>query len=448
MKAPGEVTPAREVAFRVLGRMERTMGGTDDVLDSESKAANLSVSDRALAYEITYGVLRWRRRLDAALARFTDRGVPDDERVQVILRAAAYQLIFLDRVPASAAVNTAVEALKGVGREGMAGFANAVLRKVAKAAAELAAETPAADAGHAEWAQFASYPDWMVDALAEAIGEDALQPLLLAGNVRPPLTLRARPGTRASVVADLREALRAEVREGRWAPEAITIHGGVGAVGELPGLATRFWVQDESSQLASLLLDPQPGEAILDVGAAPGGKTVHIRELLGKAGVVTALDVNRKRLEKMERSLADFERGIDFVVGDAAGEVSELAPASFDRVLVDAPCSALGIIRRKPDVKWSRVPEDVPRLAAKQASVLDGASKWVRRGGILLYSVCTLSLAETVETADAFTTRHDDFERLPVPAHFRAFDFDGDFRALPSTHGTDGFYCARWRRRN
>lgn len=436
------VTPARALALEVLGRMERSNVGADDVFDAEAQAMpGLRSDDRALAHEIVYGVLRWRRRLDAIISEYANRE-PDD-RVAIVLRAGVYQLVFLDRIPVFAAVNTTVEATKAVGRRGAAGFVNAVLRKVAARAERHRTQAPpAADAGHAAWAQWASFPDWMVDVLAGAVGEDALGALLTASNEPAPLVLRARPG-QADELADAVGGSR-----GRWADDAVHVPSGAGKVTELPGFAEgRFVVQDEGAQLITKVLGVQPGMSVLDVGAAPGGKALHAVDL---GAEVVALDVAARRMERVRESAERLGSELECVVGDVCESVPALEGRTFDRVLVDAPCTGLGIIRRKPDIKWARIPEDVARLAKRQREILRSAAAYVKPGGALVYAVCTITDPETRGVAEALVTeagleRGDALADLPKLA--TDFSFDGrDFRSLPHTHGLDGFYAARWTR--
>lgn len=450
LRARKVVTDPRVLALTVLGRMEVSSVPVDGVFDDEAAHLKVSGVDRALAQEITYGVLRWKLRLDAIASQYAPKGLPTDPRVRIVLRAGVYQLVFLDRIPASAAVNTSVEAAKALGRAPQSGFVNAVLRRVSEHANEHREQPPPpASAPLSQWAEYTSFTEWMAQALRDALDSDEeAHALLTAMNEPAPLTLRARDGDGSTLATQLREVAGAEVEASAWLSGAVRVTGGAGPVTALPGFAEgRFVVQDEAAQLVVHLMDPAEGEKVLDVGAAPGGKSFHIADRIG-AHAVTGIDVHPGRMERMRGEAERLGLGdLEHITADLIQDTNALSGRTFDRVLVDAPCSALGIIRRKPDVKWSRTPEDIPRLAAKQAALLAAAARYVAPGGSLWYSVCTLTREETTGVADALPAGDAGLERMTIAVPAESFRFhETDFRSLPHKHGTDGFYVAAWRK--
>lgn len=433
----GKVTVARVCALEALAGVEAGDPADDALGRAFERRAGMAAADRALAMELCYGVLRWRRRLDDAIAAHCTKGLPVPPLLDV-LRLAAYQLVFLE-VPPHAAVSTAVEAARATkGKESAAKFANAVLRAVAQDAVRLRGETPPAPGVPREvLARGWSFPDWMVDAFAQ-IGGD-LAGLLAASNERPPLVLRAAPGARDALV----EALGVGARAGRWAADAVVADGVRGGPAELPGFREgRFAVQDEGAQLVTALLGDVRGRRVLDLCAAPGGKAIHAAQLGAR---VTAVDASAKRLVRVTESATRLGVTLETVCDEARVEgVRALEGRTFDAVLVDAPCSGTGIVRRKPDVKWARGPEDVARLAERQAAILEGATRHLAPGCTLVYAVCSLLPAEGERVVSPFLARHPELVLVPAPDPFRTTE--GFFRTRPDVHGTDGFFAAAMRR--
>ncbi|HVO31640.1 MAG TPA: 16S rRNA (cytosine(967)-C(5))-methyltransferase RsmB [bacterium] len=450
--AVSAITPARVAAFDALAAVAEGRAADDALAESFAALREPAPADRALAHELVYGVLRMRRRLDTVLARYAKKGLPREGVVLDALRVGAYTLLFLDRVPPHAAVSTSVEAARHRGAEFAVGFVNATLRAVARDAAQIRAEAPpAAGAATKELAEWHSFPDWMARAFAESGGKD-LAALLAASNEPAPLVLRATPkaGSRDALLAALREA--GQVAEpSRFAPDAVVLREARGQIPALPGFAEgTFAVQDEAAQLVTEMLEPLAGETLLDLCAAPGGKAIHAAH---RGARVTALDADAHRLERVREAATRLQAPLEIVseeVGEAGAKA--LAGKTYSRVLVDAPCSGTGIIRRKPDAKWARAAQEIPRLAARQAAILEGGARHVAPGGLLVYSVCSLLRAEGEAVVDAFVAAHPEFARvdlatLPRGAQLAAFrTARGEFRSDPATHGVDGFFAAALRR--
>jgi 16S rRNA (cytosine967-C5)-methyltransferase len=447
-------TQARLVAARVLERVERAHAFADLALQAALARTQLGARDRAFATELVYGTLRWRGRLDHLLGQLLDRPFASlDPDVRTLLRLGAYQVLFCDSVPAAAAVDQTVRSARALGAERAAGFLNAVLRRLAQRGASLALPALAADPlAHLEHAL--GLPRWIASLWLAALGPTEAAALAEASNAVPPLTVRAncRRTSRDALLAELR-ARFPEARACRFAPEGIVLgHGG--QPGADPAfVAGLFTVQDEASQLVTLLLDPQPGERVLDACAAPGTKTTAIAERVGPDGLVVALDRSERRLALVGR--ATRRLGLDNVTAlarDATLALADLPGAPFDRALVDAPCSGLGTLRRNPDARWRVAPEDPARLAVTQAALLAAAAAVLRPGGTLVYSTCTVLHEENEAVIADFLSREPGFRRAAageLPAALAPLlDAEGTLRTWPHRHGTDAFFAVRLVREN
>jgi 16S rRNA (cytosine967-C5)-methyltransferase len=442
------VSPARLVAARILERVEARHAFADLALDAEIERESLSPRDAALATEIVFGVLRWRRYLDALLTPHARRPLDRlDTRVLTLLRMTAYQIIFLERVPAWAAVNDAVALSKTRAKPGVPEFVNAVLRAFVRRGERERRPALPKDPLDA-LAVRCSFPTWLAARWVTRYGAEEAERLMRAMNDRPPMTVRVNTlrttRERARERLRLEEGLAAEPT--RWAPEGLVVeHGGP------PGTWKAFVdgdliVQDEASMLVSRLLEPRPGETIADVCAAPGTKTTHIAALMGDAGRVIACDPDRARLALVGASAARLGLAI---VETREGPVETVAPAladACDRVLVDAPCSNLGVLRRNPDAKWRRTPEDLGRARARQRAILAAATTMVRPGGCLVYATCSLEPEENDDVWGPYLETHRNWQPDPPADSPILPDHAGALRSTPSVHGTDGFTAIRLRR--
>lgn len=433
---------ARAIAHDVLVRVASTDAFADVLLSHRLATARVPPADRALATELVYGTLTWQARLDHHLSELVRQPLASlDPPVREALRLGLFQLLFLDRVPAYAAVDTSVRL---AGRRG-GGLVNAVLRRAARIGRGGFTLPDAAGDPLGRLAIEWSHPRWLVERWTAELGPtDAAR--LLEANDRPPrvaLRVNPRATTPAALAAELdRAGVRTE--PGRFAPEALVVCEGAGHLRALPAYRRgAFAFQGEASQLVSALLDPAPDAVVLDACAAPGGKTTAMAERLRDGGRVVALDPHRAGLERLRREARRLGlASIDVAAGDARRPPFALP---FDAVLVDAPCSGLGTLRRHPDLKWHRRPDDIPRLAALQRDVLAGVAPFVRPGGVLVYAVCTRTDDETTAVVDWILAAHPRFavERIDVPC----VDADGFLRTAPHTHGLDGFFAARLRAR-
>ncbi len=439
-------SPAREVAARVLERVEADTAFPDVLLEAELARLEPPPRDAALATELVYGTLRWQRYLDWILAPHSRRRLESlDARVRVLLRLAAYQLAFLERVPAFAAVNDAVTLAPRT--PGVKAFVNAVLRSFAGRGVREREPAPPHDPVEA-LAVRCSFPTWLAARWVARYGREEAQALMRAMNERPPLTLRA------NTLRVSREALAARLateegliwRATRYAPEGLVV-GAAGAPGTWRAfLDGDFAIQDEASMLVARLLEPRPGSTVADVCAAPGTKTTHLAQLMENRGRVLAFDPQPARLALVGEAAARL--GIA-IVEALDGTVEARAPsfrAACDGVLVDAPCSNLGVLRRNPDVKWRRRPAELAGCAARQREILAAAAEMVRPGGRLVYATCSLEPEENEDVAMAMLAAHPGWSLDPPPNFPIPLDAGGALRCLPHRHGTDGFTAIRFRR--
>ncbi len=445
MTARARVPDARSVAARALVRVLRDDAFAAAALDGEiERAPQLEPRDRAFATELVYGTLRVLPWLTARVDAHAKRPLAKQPHpVRAALLLAAYQLNFA-RVPAFAAVDAAVGGVRAeLGRE-VGGFVNAVLRKVAADAA-----ARAGDPSLRSEALLASCPAWLRASLERALGTEGARAFLSADE--PPIGLRVRPGAeRAAVLVELAaHDASATFVEGRVSPLAILAQR-AGRPRDLPGMADgRLAVQEEGSQVVALALGARPGETVLDACAGRGNKTALLCELVGPSGAVDACDLHEPKLERLVAELAArgtpvrATHAVDWAVG--SGDV----PEGYDRVLVDAPCSGVGTLRRRPDLLLRRQERTIAELAALQGAILRRAATRVRPGGILVYAVCSVLDEESTGVVDRFLAESPEFERAPAGDADSLPGFsvgESALRLTPAQHGTDGYHLVRLRR--
>ena len=434
-------SPARRAAFEVLRRVE-TERAYASVLIASLPDADLSREDRALAQEIALGVLRWQLWLDYFIERYSGRPVHRlDLPVVIALRMGFYQLRHLARVPDSAAVNESVKLVKEFGARSASGFVNAVLRKATRNPGEEAGQSIEDPVERAS-VQL-SHPAWMVRRWAAWLGEAEARALALANNAVPPLAFRVNTlrTTVDAALADL-EARGSTATPSGFVPGAFLVENGANAVVRAAEQGP-VYLQDEASQLVSLLLDPQPGDRVLDLCAAPGSKASHIAALTANRARIVACDIHSHRLALLVAACKRL--GIDSIDAVSLNATRELPFAEdaprFDRVLIDAPCTGTGTLRRHPEIKWRLAPDDIPRLAEVQVSLLAQAACFTRSGGRLVYSTCSVEPEEN-EQVIAHFLESAPFRVIQPAAPFEMVTPDNFVRTFPHRHGTDGFFAA------
>jgi 16S rRNA (cytosine967-C5)-methyltransferase len=401
--------------------------------------------DRALAGEIATGTLRWQGAFDHIIETFAGRPPTRlDPEVLAILRISIFQLLHLDRVPAAAVVNDAVELAGKAGKRSAAGFVNALLRRVSRERAQLPLPTePPIDV----LAITLSHPRWLAARWLARHGFDAAEAWERFDNSPAPLTLRANTlKTTRDALADALEKAGVRTEPARLAPQGLIVTAGNPLLTPLAHTGA-FFIQDEASQLVGAFVAAAAGERILDACASPGGKTTQMAASMGDTGTIVAVDVRGRRLELLSRTVAESgSHRVRIVQANARARppFSDL----FDAVLVDAPCSGLGTIRRDPDVRWRRTEADLPALAEAQGQMLDQLCTVVRPGGRLIYSTCSSEPEENEAIVDAFLASHPEFHRAR-PAIFDQrpeltplLDGEGALKTLPFRDGLEAFYAA------
>lgn len=449
-------SPSRRVAARVLETLETRGGFANELLQalwSSTSGGGLKAahpSDRALAREMVYGVCRWRNRLDWALDQVSDRPMGSlDPRLQTLLRLGAYQILDLERIPDWAAVSETVDLAKTTGRARASGYVNAVLRHLARRKDELA--RPTFDDPMEAMVVGQSHPPWLVERWVGRFGREAAEAFLRANNERAPLTIRVN-SLRESVES-VAEALRKdgfEVEASPFVPGMLRLQSWPREVTSTEVfLSGGCFVQDEASALVGYLAAPTSGQMVLDACAAPGGKATHMAEQMKDQGTVVALDRKGARMLR----LVDHCRrmGLSSVRPVVADALSPPLKRPFDLVLLDAPCSGLGVLRRHPEGRWLKGPEIIERHAGLQASLLASLAPQVAEGGVLVYSVCSFEPEETTEVLGRWLAESPDWSAedprpyLPEPAH-RWVAEDRAMHILPEAGGPDGFFAVRIRR--
>ena len=436
-------TPARMTALRVLESCRTHGAWADAALKAQLSRDGLSGPDAALCSRIVYGVLQNQMLLDFYLAAYCSQK-PDHLQAPLlnILRMGAYQILYLDKIPDSAAVNESVELAKIMKRGQASGLVNAVLRKISKNKNELPA-LPDRDEVTALSLRY-SHPKWLVRRLLALLGREEAEAFLAADNAPAPITVQVNPlRTTAQALVERLEAEGVSARMHPWVPDCLELTG-TGDLTALPAFREGdFLVQDPAARLVSSVADVRPGDNVLDVCAAPGGKSFSAAFAMKDQGRIVSCDLHENKLQRITEGARRL--GITCIETQAAdGRVnrSEWRNA-FDAVLVDAPCSGLGIIRKKPDTRYKRA-NDLFSLPVIQTEILDNAASYVRPGGVLVYSTCTILPEENEQVTDAFLAQHPDFSMEPFS--LPVGETDGRITLWPQRHGTDGFYICRMRR--
>lgn len=455
-------SPSRAIALTVLIDSIRSGEGLEILMDRALTRASLDARDRGLAVEIAYGVMRRLRTIDWRLGPVLDKPLARlPVAVQMLLRMGAYQLLFLDRVPPSAAISESVKLAKAQSRKlkrDWSGLVNAVLRALIR---EPTPPWPSIEAHAAEaLAVRYSVPEWLSHRWIDRWGIDRAQSVCEQASLIPPVTLRVNrlQISRDDYLGRLREAgLKAQPT--RVSPAGITLGEGA-SIPSLPGFAGgQFYVEDEAAQLIPPLLDAQPGDLVLDACAAPGGKATHLAELMKDTGTIYAVDRSKERLNVLEANCRRLgHSSLVPIVGDlrhqswlqamSHGVARPNGLVQFDRILVDAPCSGLGVLRRHPDAKWRKSSEQFESHHVLQLQILESATLCLRAGGVLVYSTCSTEVEENEDVIDRFLRSHAEFRRESVapwlPEEGRDFLTErGDLSTMSNEDSMDAFYAAR-----
>ena len=433
----------RGIAVKILNRVERTDSYLDKLLDAELRSPELNDPDKGLLSEIVHGVLRWQNKLDWVLNGFSHGNFAKSEiNVKNTLRVALYQVLFLERVPHAAAVNEGVEFIKRIRGDKPAGLVNAVLRNIIRNIEGIRYPDPADDEVQ-YLAVFYSHPHWIVKRWLARFGSEEVRKLLTANNERPGLSLRINR-------LKVEPAQFLKMLEQQQIPYTGSSHidyfvkvKSLSRIGQMDLFRNGFFtIQDESAALPCILLGARPGERVMDLCAAPGGKTTNIGEMMKNEGEILATDKYEAKLNLIRSSCERLGlKNVRLLAADA----STLEQEQVERVLLDAPCTGLGVLAKKPDIKWKRDASDLIKLSHLQKELLENASRLVKPGGVLVYCTCTTEPEENQEIVKKFLARHPEF-RLDNARQFVSGDLvsdDGFVETLPHRHGMDGSFAAR-----
>ncbi len=443
---------AREAALKILYEINEKGAYSNISLNKHLISREFSNKDRAFITELVYGVVKWRLKLDRTVAACSNIKLSKlSPWIINILRLGAYQLLHMTRVPPSAACNESVRLAGRYGHKASAGFVNAVLRNISRGGgSDVIPDKNSDPVGYLSVRY--SYPEWLAARYMEMFGMEFAESLLDAGNETPKLTVRAN--TLRIGVSELLDMLKrdgVDAVPGKYANEAIIIKSSV-SVAQLEAFkGGLLQVQDESSMLPAAVLAPSPGDNVLDACSAPGGKATHMAQLMNNQGKVTARDIHEHKLKLIEEATARL--GTDIVKTEMhdAAVPDQRDEAAYDRVLLDAPCTGLGIIRRKPDIKWARESGDIKSITELQSRLIGNLSRTVKPGGILVYSTCTILPEENEHIIRNFIENNEEFiedDIAPFLPSTLAKHAKGCMLQLyPNRDGIDGFFIARMKRK-
>ena len=418
---------SRELAINILYKIENAESYSNIEIYKEFTKTDMDPLDKALASELVYGVITWKITLDAIIKRYSSIKINKiSDWILNILRIGIYQIVFLDKIPVSAAVNESVKLAKRYGHEASSRFTNAILRKIEKNELDKLLDYLSTQPILEDEliSIITSHPLWLVDKLLTEHDKKFVTLLLNANNVKPCITLRANTlKTTRDELLKLLQLKGFECEKGKL-PDSIYIK-------KINDFSDKFYtVQDEAAQLAALKLNPKSGEKVLDACSAPGGKTTYLAELMKNIGKIDAWDIHEHRVKLVK----DLANKLDIsIINATQKDASEYSPAFekyYDKILLDVPCTGIGVIRKKPDIKWSRNPEDILTLVEVQEKILETCSKYLRNGGQMVYSTCTVFEEENHLQIEKFLSKHEDFKLIE------------EVKLYPHIDNTDGFYIA------
>ena len=439
----------RGLAVKILNRIDRTDAYLDKLIDAEIRRNDLSPQDKALLYELVHGVIRWMSRLDWVLTGFYKgqyaKSISD---IKNALRVAVYQILFLEKIPDYAIVNDAVEYIKKLQGQKAANLTNAVLRNIIRSKNKISFPSPSDEAVY-YISNYYSHPVWLVKRWIRRYGRDFTEQLAIANNQRPKLTIRVN--NIKSNPEEIKNALRKreiDFTEGKYLPGYFKIEKMIPFSDWEEFRSGYFTVQDESAGLPCYLLDVNAERRVLDLCAAPGGKTALLADLMNNSGEIIAIDKYDSRLNVLRKNLDRL--GVTNVKTIAIDALEFEDKEGFDRVLVDVPCSGLGTLSKKPDIKWKRALMDIKKLNPLQLDLLKKAAELVKPGGFVVYSTCTIEPDENFEIVQQFLDENLDFELIPADKTFPPELVNKKTKCVetfPHIHDMDGSFAAKLRRK-
>ena len=419
---------ARELAINLLYKIEVGEAYSNTTLDKELNKSDLNREDKALASQIVYGVLTWKLTIDEIIKQYSNiRLKKISPWILNILRIAIYQIVWLDRIPVSAAVNESVNLAKKYGHAASTSFTNAILRKIEKNELDklFVYMNKKVLMEDEIISIMTSHPIWLVDELMKQYDIKFVTELLNANNAIPETSLRANTlRTSRDELYKLLQLKKVDCRKGNLQDSVIAKK-----INDFD--SSLYVVQDEAAQLACLMLDPKEGEVVLDACSAPGGKTTYLAQLMNDKGEINAWDIHEHRVKLVQDTAKKLGINIIFAKVHDATLYDTYCFNKYDKILLDVPCSGLGVIRKKPEIKWTRQQEDLEELIKIQEKILDNCSRFLKVGGTLVYSTCTVLKQENEEQIKKFLNTHNGFELVE------------EKKLYPHIDGTDGFYIAK-----
>jgi 16S rRNA (cytosine967-C5)-methyltransferase len=440
---------SRQLAFLALQEIYQKKAYTDIALNRIFQSVEISSVEKSLTCELVYGIVRRKRTLDRLINLLGKKKVQQQPlNLRIILQLGLYQLRYLNQIPESAAVNTSVELAKQNGLKKLAGVVNGLLREYLRQTVNsdplTLPEHPVTKIGIKH-----SFPDWIVKIFLQQLPASEVEELFTWFNQPATIDLRINPlKTSLETVEKSFQDRGITTKHLPYLPQHLRLTNNAGKIDRLPGYQSGWWiVQDSSAQLVTHLLDPQPGETIVDACAAPGGKTTHIAELMGDRGTIFACDLSEKRLKKVQENAQRLQlKSIKICPGDSRKFNPDFL---VDRVLLDAPCSGLGTLHKRPDLRWRQTPAKIRELSHLQQELLNQAANWVKLGGIIVYATCTLNPLENELVIESFLQSHPDWQiQLPIPDspanHFATPQ--GWIKVFPHRDDMDGFFMVKLQR--
>ncbi|MEG6615239.1 16S rRNA (cytosine(967)-C(5))-methyltransferase RsmB [Peptococcaceae bacterium 1198_IL3148] len=445
---------AREMALMALKSVEEEGAYANLALNRVLEKYKPEKLDRAFATEIVYGSLRTMNTLDWVISRFLQQPLASQTVwVRNILRIGTYQLIYMDKVPAAAACNESVELAKKYANPGVVKFVNGVLRNITRNLDNLDYPDIESDPVSHVALKY-SHPRWMVERWLKEYGVEQTIELCKANNLTPPNTIRTNTlRISREALINLLQAEGVKVQKTKYVSEGLKIDGFLSFRHLEAFQQGLFQIQDESSMLVGHALNPAHGSRVIDAAAAPGGKSTHIAQLMENTGLILSFDIHPHKLKLIEENCRRLGiTNVKVSVGDSREIAADLHNWA-DYVLLDAPCSGLGVLRRRPDARWRKEAYQIPAIVKLQREMLESVSKCVRPGGVLVYSTCTITYEENLGQVKSFLKEHDEFileDLTPLLPANMANEPDiakGYVQLLPHVHGMDGFFLARMRKR-
>jgi 16S rRNA (cytosine967-C5)-methyltransferase len=434
---------SRKLVVEILNRTRREHVIVDILVDDLFRRHGLSPQDRAFIFEIIQGTLRWQKKLEWIISQYNQGSYQKSPlAIRNILESSLYQILFMNKTPAYAVVNEAVQITKNFKGEYWARRVNGILRNIIREQSNLPTPDPAKDPVQFLSVTF-SHPEWLVQRWIDQFGVEETSRLCQANNEKPHLSLRVN--TMKTTADELLAALKGDqisVQKSPVDPDFLQAEN-IPALNENVYFRNGFFsIQDESAGLVARLLAPRSGEVILDLCAAPGGKATHVAELARDRARVLAVDRVRQRLDLIRETITRLGLKRVFPV---LGDATHFAAKNVTKILLDVPCSGLGVLAKRADLRWQRQPSDIQELSALQLQILRHAGSLVKKGGIIVYSTCTIETAENEQVVETFLKENPEF-RLDDPLQFVASEFvsGGKYlRTFPHIHRTDGSFAAR-----